>query len=638
MKTTTCAAVLAAALVFAPMLAPTASASLTTSEGEQVRGYVERADHADRVRALVARPDLTADESAAVMASALGGIALDDRHAAYLGEMVRGAPTPATRPVLAVAIVRGLLARVDALYAAHPADLERAGAALAEIGLAYDFAATQVSGPDTSMTDASRAEVGRALSDHVSRNASLLRLDAPVGPAVARLRAQVALTMLDSLPDGPTRKIDAADKLGVSGARRAVLVDMGLLLLDRGGSDDRIAQVRSVLDRMPQARDGAVALYIGDDHAALRSRGRVITVADATGPLGEAASPWGGEADPPQVAALTMSVARGLADAAVARATDKRPGLGVQIGQDGGAPGVATVVAMLVVDPSRTVDVACARLISGRRETAAWLSDAMGVLAVAAPAADPHQGLTLPLGPGQATHVALDPTGAVNAFRLDGHLWRLDREGSGAVSAIKRDGAPVALSMLSTARVAATEGTSWNGAGLLFARLSGNPRVAIAAGPRVRVVGTSVGDAILAQAPGDDLTVEADLHLDGGPAGIVLHALAGRVTFSGVSLLIAPGAPAHAVLMVADGSGNETAASPAVELPAAPLQHVKIVIKGKQLTASVGPAASPASLAFSLPDALIHGDVALRAYPGVTLEVSGWKVSTAGAGNATKKR
>jgi hypothetical protein len=627
LKAVTRTAVLAAVLA----CSASASASLTTSESEQIRGYVASADHADRVRALVARPDLTPDESAAAMASALGGIALDDRHAAYLGEVVRGAPTPATRPVLALAIVRGLLARVDALYAAHPADLDRATAALVEIGLAYDFAATQVSAPDTSMTDASRADVGRALSDHVARNASLLRLDAAVGPAVARLRAQVALTMLDSLPDGPTRKIDAADKLGVSGARRAVLVDLGLLLLDRGGSDDRITQVRAVIERLPQAREGAVALFIGDAPTALRARGRVITVPDATGPLGEASSPWGGEADPPQVPALTMSVARGLADAAVARAVDRRPGLGVQVNQDGGAPGVAAVVAMLVVDGLRTVDVACARLIAGRRETAAWLADAMGVLAVAAPAsAEPHQGLTLPLGPGSATHVELDPTGAVTAFRLDGHLWRLVREGSGAVSAVKRDGAPVALSMLSTARVAATDGSSWKGAGLTFARLAGSPRVAIAAGPRVRVVGTSVGDAVIAPAPGDDLTLDADLHLDGGPAGIVFHALAGSATFTGVSLLIVPGSPAHAVLLAADGSGNEPAATSVVEVPSAPVLHVKAVIKGKQLTASVGPATAPVTLAFTLPDSMLHGDVGLRAYPGVTLEVSGWQLSAAG--------
>jgi hypothetical protein len=621
-------AVVAAVLGFAL----SASASLTTSESEQVRGYVEHADHADRVRALVARPDLTADESAAAMTSALAGVALDDRHMAYLLEMVRAAPTAATRPVLAVAIVRGLLARVDALYAAHPADLDRSNGALTEIGLAYDFAATQVSGEGTSMTDAARADVGKALADHVARNASLLRLDAAVSPAISRLRAQVALTMLESLPDGPTRKIDAADRLGLSGARRAILVDLGLLVLDRAGEGERLTQVRAVLERVPQAREGAVALFIGDPAPPLKARGRVLTVADATGPLGEAASPWGGEADPPQVSALTVSVARGLADAAVARAVERRPGLGVQIGQDGGTPGVVTVVAMLVVDPSRTVDVAAARLLGGRRETAAWLSDALGVLAVSAPSADAHQGLTLPLGPSSATHVSLDPTGSVNAFRLDGHLWRIEREGSGAVSALKRDGAPVALSMLPTARVPATDGSSWNGAGLVFARLAGSPRVAIAAGPRVRVVGTSVADAVLAPAPADDLTVEADLHLDGGPAGVVLHALAGRVSFSGVSLLLVPGAPAHAVLMVADGGGSETAVSSAVAIPGAATYHVTVVVKGKQLTASVGPASGPAvPLTFTLPDTLSHGDVALRAYPGVTLEVTGWKLSTGSA-------
>lgn len=614
-------------------LAAGARASLTNSEAEQVRGYVAAADHPDRVRALVARPDLTADESAAAMVSALVSLPLDEKHAAYLTELVAGAPSAATRPVLVVAIVRGLMARVDALYAAHPADLDRSPGALAEIARAYGFAAAQVSGEGTSMTDASRADVGRALADHVLRNASLLRLDAAVPLAVAGLRAQLALTMLDSLPDGPTRKIDAADKLGLTGARRAMLVDTGLLLLDRGGTDDRIAQVRAVVDRLPQAREGAVALFIGDESVKLLARGTVIAAADAVGPLGEAGSPWGGEAEPPQVSGVSVTVARALAGAAVARALDQRPGLRVQVDHDGGAAGVATVLGMLVVDPSRTVDVAAARLLAGRRETAAWLSDALGVLAVdAPPATDPRQGLTLPLGSGAATHVVLDPTGSVGAFRLDGHVWRLDRDGSGAVSSFKRDGAPVALAMLSTARVAATEGPSWNGAGLILSRLAGKPRVAISAGPRIRVVGTRVADSVVAPAPGNGFTLDADLHLDGGPGGIVLRALPGRGGFSGISLLVLPGTPAHAVLLMADGSGDETAASPVVEVPAAAWVHVKAVLRGNQLTASVGPSSSPVTLSLAFPDDLSRGDVALRAYPGVTLEVSGWHLASPAAG------
>lgn len=637
MKARLRAAGLAGALAVAS-LAPQARAALTASEAEQVRGYVAEAAHADRVRALVARTDLSPDESAAAMAQALAGIALDDRHAAYLEAMVHGAPSPATRPVLAVATVRGLLARVDALLAAHPADLDRAPGALGEIGLAYRFAAGEVAATDASMTDAARADVGRALLDHMTRNAALLRLDAPVPLAVARLRAQLAVSIADSLPDGPTRKIDAADRLGLTGARRAALVDLGLLVADRGGTDDRIAEVRAVAERLPGARDGAEAVFVGDDKATFRARAAVVATADASGPLGEAASPWGGEAAPPAVSALTMAVARGLGAAAVGRALEKRPGLRVLVDRDGGAAGVVTLAAMLAVDAPRTVDVAAARFIAGRRESAAWLSDALGALAAFArvtPSSgdvrgdEGRDGLVVPLsGAGvSARRVVLDPNGAAAAFRLAGHLWRLTRDDTGAVTAFTRDGAPVALAMLPTARVAATDGSQWSGAGLVFARLAGTPRVAIAAGPRVRVVGATAADAISTPAPGDDVTLDADVHLDGGPGGILVHALPAARGFRGISLLLVPGSPGHAALMAADGSGNETAASPVVEIAPSPSAHVTIVVKGKQLTAQVG----PATLSLTLPDALLHGDVGLRAYPGVTLEVSGWRLAATNA-------
>jgi hypothetical protein len=54
--------VLVGALAAAAAAEATAHASLTLSEVEQLRGYVATETHADRVRALVARPDLTADE------------------------------------------------------------------------------------------------------------------------------------------------------------------------------------------------------------------------------------------------------------------------------------------------------------------------------------------------------------------------------------------------------------------------------------------------------------------------------------------------------------------------------------------------------------------------------------------------
>jgi hypothetical protein len=601
-----------------------ARASLTTSESEQVRGYVAGETHADRVRAFVARPDLTADESATVMTAALGGASLDDRRIAFLQEVVSGGPTPASRPVLAVATVRGLLARADALYAQHPADLDRSPA-LAEIARAYVFAAGEVADPASS--DSERADLARALSDHVGRNGALLKLDVPVSPAVARVRAQVALALYDAMPDGPTRRVDAADKLGLTGARRSAIVELGLLLLDAGGTDVRMAELRALLDRFPGARDGAEAVVVGDEHATFRARGGVVVTGDsAPGPLGEPDSPWGADAAPPAIEASTMAIARGLAAAAVHRAVERRPALRVQVEHDGGEAGVATFAAMLALDGPRTVEVAAARSLAGKRENLAWLGDALGALAVFAPAGAAADGLSVPLGHVRATHVALEPTGAASAFRLDPHLWRIERDGAGIITAVHRDGAPVAMSMLPDAHVAATEAKSWTGAGLVFARLAGVPHAVIGAGPRVRVTGTSgVADAIVAPAPGDDVAVETDLRVDGGPAGIVVRALPTATGFKGVSLVLIPGTKTRAVLLFADGAGTDTAAAPVVDLAGGATQHVRLVVRGNRVEAKLG----GATLTATLPDDLAHGDVALRAYPGATVEAGAWRVRRA---------
>jgi hypothetical protein len=601
-----------------------ARASLTTSEVEQIRGYVATDAHADRVRSLVARPDLTADESATAMTTALGGVTIDAPRLTYLDEVVRGAPTAATRPVLAVATVRGLLARADTIYSQHPADLGRAAPALAEVGLAYGWVAGEASGVDSSITDAARADIGKAIADHIGRNASILRLDSSVPVPVARLRAQLAIALLDAMPDGVTRRVDAADKLALTGARRAALVETGLLVLDATGSDDRVPSVRALLDRLPGAREGVEAIFVGDEHAQFRSRGTVACAGDATGGLGEAASPWGPEADAPSIPAAAMALARGLGAVAVHRALDRRPQLRVQVDQDGGEPGVATLAAMLALDAPRTLDVAAARLIAGRPESAAWLGDALGALAVFAPAGDAKDGLVVPVEHGPATHVVLEPTGSANAFRLGAHLWRIDRGPAGAVGSLKRDGAPVALSMLQNAHVAPTDGSSWTGAGMVFARLTGGPRVAISAGPRVRVVGSGYADAVSTPSPSDDLTLDADLRVDGAPAGIAVRALPAGRGFEGASILVVPGSPAHVAFVVGEGSGAETAAAPVVEAPAGPSVHLHLTLAGKTLLVTVG----QATTTVALPDALAHGDLALRAYAGGILDVSGWKVAS----------
>src|ERR1700733_2572697 len=92
-------------------------ASLTPSETEQVRHGVATATAIDRVRALVARPDLSSDEAAAVMSASMTTTALDAAHAAFLHELVFDESSTPSRPVLAVATLRGVLARADAVIA-----------------------------------------------------------------------------------------------------------------------------------------------------------------------------------------------------------------------------------------------------------------------------------------------------------------------------------------------------------------------------------------------------------------------------------------------------------------------------------------------------------------------------------------
>jgi hypothetical protein len=315
-------------------------------------------------------------------------------------------------------------------------------------------------------------------------------------------------------------------------------------------------------------------------------------------------------------------VARGLAEAAVHRAIEKRPALRAPVERDG-LPQVAAAAAMLAIDAPRTLVVAAARGLAGKRETLAAVTDAVGALAVFAPGAPAGEGLSVPLGHGRATHVALEPTGSASAFHFDGHMWRFERDPAGAVAGVRRDGALVAPSMLPAARVPASEAKSWKGEGLVLARLAGAPRAVIAAGPRVRVVGSTVSDAVSAAAPGDDVAVDADVHVDGGPAGLVVRALPAGIGFKGVSLLVIPGARAHAVLLVEDGAGADMAAGPVQEIPAGATQHVRIVARGPQVEASVG----AARWTVTLPGDFAHGDVALRAYPGATIEASGWRIA-----------
>jgi hypothetical protein len=444
------AAVLSAALP--------ARASLTPSEAEQVRRGLQTATDLPRVRALIARPDLSADEAAAAMIAPMTITAFDGAHVGYLHDLVFSDTAAASRPVLAVASVRGALARADAILNQHTLDIDRVANAQAELGRIYAWVEqVAAADPAANVPDSARTQCARVLADHIGRNATVLSPQVAVGPAVARVRAQAAIAVLDLQPDAPTRRIDAADALALTGARRAMLVERGVLVLDAGSTDDHIATLRTLFDRLPALRQKVEAVVVGGDAATLKGRDGIITTPADLGGNAGATLLWGSDARSPPGDGWTTAVARGLAIAAATREIDRLETPPGTITYAGGPSAIAAMTAMLILNGPLAVDVAATRLLAGAKQSAASLANAIALLGFSMnPNSSPPPGLKIPVGPGrtggpagaQVTDVSFAGDDTVFRFRIDGHTWQFDRDGAGNINGMRRDGAPVTKAML----------------------------------------------------------------------------------------------------------------------------------------------------------------------------------------------
>src|SRR5262245_19244269 len=101
------AALVSAAVVFG---AAPASAALTSSEKGQIRDFVATAhmENAHRVRSLIARTDLTPEESIAALTEAVAPVAFSDARGRFVKEVVFGGASDASRPILALSAVKAL--------------------------------------------------------------------------------------------------------------------------------------------------------------------------------------------------------------------------------------------------------------------------------------------------------------------------------------------------------------------------------------------------------------------------------------------------------------------------------------------------------------------------------------------------
>src|ERR1019366_2632058 len=186
-----------------------ADASLTPAEQVIVRELTAtaRVPDAQKVRALVARPDLTAEESEAAMETALAPVAFNDARVVFLRELAFGGASAASRNVLVSATLKGLIARADALVSRYDQDLDKQAAALAEVTKIYAFIDTEIANarapgspprasghdPQEGISAAAYDSCAQMLGAHALRHTKWLKADATLSPDGARLRAQLQL-------------------------------------------------------------------------------------------------------------------------------------------------------------------------------------------------------------------------------------------------------------------------------------------------------------------------------------------------------------------------------------------------------------------------------------------------------------
>ena len=646
--------------------AGSARATLTSSEKGQIASYVAegRVATAERVRALVARPDLTSDESAAALEGAVAQLAFTDGRAAYVHELLYGPASLPSRSVVAVAVTRALAARAETLVARHEADLDQDPASSAELARIFAFVDLDVSNagqprgtahdPSAGIGASSYDDAARALGTLIASHPRWWKGDAIVPAATAPVRAQLQLALLDMTNDTTTRRFDAADRLGLAGARRAALTELGLLLLDDGHTDGaRVDRVRALLARMPGVRDNVEAVALFEAKTPLRARGEVVTLVSSSPP---APVLFGADIAAPPVDPELVGVARVLAGTVVRRALDARPDLRAVAEKDAaaaagdpaktlGSPAdasaraaLASAVQLLTIDAQTTVDLALLGLLAGRPERSAILSDAIGALATFASTAPSASSLVLgrarerePNATAAMTNIRVAPAGFASGFTLGGHVFSFARDDAGAIEA-KRDGAPITLAMLEGARAPVSSGTVWSGARIVFAKMSGTPRAGVSPGGRVRLVGDGRGvDAIATAAPGDDVAVDASVEVT-GEAAVVLRAIATPAGFKGIALVLdASSSPARASIRAWDDAGKLTELTPPVDLPPASTYAVRATVKGAKLEVRIGtgtatPTPTPTTLHADVPPALAHGDIALAARHGGSIETRGWSV------------
>jgi len=604
-------------------LSSSAEATLTDSEKAQIRDFYAKGDavNAPRVRALLARPDLTPPEAGAMFAEATRRVPFDDKHQIFVKDLLFGPATAASRSELVPPVVSGLLARAaEVLGGVTADDVQRAQ----ELMRIHRFVGREIASggkPPREGHDGSisiRDDSLRAVVADYRAHLTLPIFDpARLTGTLPAARAQAELTLLE-LASGLHATSDVASWITADAPQRAALEKSGVLVVGLGGAPPaKASAVVSMLASVAPAAQAASALWIGKPwpHGLASRREVLVAQAPLTGTRKvQGSRMWSSAVDPSTPDAALAEVAFVLGRAADSALSAADPAFAAmtqgaldraRAGGDGAFLAVESLVEsleatetsgtsrqpavplgsfvgrsveLLLLDAPRALSVALVRSLSGKNEPMEQFCLALYITALGE-GGKLKDSVTLGR-PGDAGGVApieitkIRGTGfEIDHFTVDGHEYAVSRAPGGAVSKVERDSRPLALSAIPHTRIPTVGGETWTlpanagargprvpAAPTELRRLFGHPEVGFVDDGRTLVrsaPGSKGRDAVVAKGPAEEIELELDLSASGSPGAVVLRASAGATSYAGIALFVEPGDAPRAWVVALDGSGGK---------------------------------------------------------------------------------
>lgn len=632
-----------ALVAFISLVSIRAEAALTDSEKMQIATFVQRgvASNAGRVRALVARPDLTAEEAAEALKKGFVSVPFDDVRQRFADALLFGPGSTASRNALVPPVVEALLARAAVRMGDVPAEPrgalaepERRAADEATAIHAFidrriaNFGTPPLDGHDGSSAIRDDAWRAAALAEKAHRDAHARWLSGGTGPTpaeIVRLRAQSAVTLID-LASGVVGRSELSAWLGLEGARRDAFERHGVLV-ESSAPDARAAAALRTFEAAPDALTGVSLILLSKTSpAGVFARGAVAHAgATFEPPLRRESGDriWADEVTPSEPDAALFQVAEIAALRSVHRAFENRPELrergraasdraastgplgylakdvvGRALEGDAKLPRapaspemvIAGAAQLLLVDAERALDLALIRASEGHPQPLEQSAAALAVLAGGGARAS--LGRTESDGsiePDPATEIHVEE-GVATGFVLHGKHYAVLAQKGGAFQATV-DGAPPKLTSLASFRERTAEGSAFRASNVEFTTLFGAPRGASLDDGRVVLDGGKGGFDALATGPVlSDGEVRARVRPSGAGGGLLLRASAGDASYAAVALLLSAD-PGKVRLLTFNGRGKAYELADEAPLPSevpAAGYDVSLRIVGTSVRAAVG--------------------------------------------------